>query len=75
MFTVEVLESIGKQPIVLNASQVVVRLSNGTPVSVAALYGGDDSVLVSHCDDKNFNENLDKIGISSTVIVEKVAVK
>ena len=55
----------------LEASQVVVRLANGTPVSLAALFGGDQAVLVSHCDDPNFNEDLSKLGITQTVITEK----
>lgn len=75
MFIVEVLESVGKPPVTLSASQVVVRLPNGTPVSIAALFGGLDSVLVSHCEDKNFNDNLSKVGIASTVIVEKADIK
>ncbi len=70
MFSVEVLQGIGKPPIKVDATQVVVRLANGTPVILAALFGGENSVLVSHCEDKNFNANLEKVGINSTVILE-----
>lgn len=74
MFFVEIVESIGKPPLRLEASQVVIRLPNNTPVSLAALYGTADSVLVSHCDDPSFNENLRKLGINETVISTHVKV-
>ena len=74
MFIVEVLESIGKPPLRIPASQVVVRMQDNTPVSVAALFGSSTSVMVSHCEDANFNDNLRKLGINETVISTKVQV-
>ena len=74
MFYVEIINGIGKSPIRVEASQVVIRMPNGTPVSVAALYGGPDSVLVSHCEDPNFNANLKKLGINETVVVSNVRI-
>lgn len=74
MFFVEIIEAIGKPPLRVPASQVVVRMPDGTPVSIAALFGSNSSVLVSHCEDANFQNNLQKIGIQETVIVEKVKV-
>ena len=74
MFIVEVVQSIGRPPIKMEASQVVIRMSDGTPVSLAALYGSIDSVLVSHCDDPNFNNNLKKLGINDTVVTEKLRI-
>ena len=74
MFVIEILERIGKDPIRLEASQAVIRMSDGTPVSFAAIYGTDRSVMVSHCDDANFNDNLKKLGITDTVIAEKLKV-
>lgn len=74
MFFVEIIEAIGKPPLRIPASQVVVRMPNGTPVSIAALFGSNSSVLVSHCEDPDFHNNLQKIGINETVIVEKVKV-
>ena len=75
MFTVEVVQGIGKPPIVLEASQVLIRMPDGTPVSLAALYGSSSSVLVSHCEDTNFNNNLRKLGLRDTVVTEKLKVK
>lgn len=72
MFYVEVINGIGKPPLKVEASQVVIRMPNGTPVSIAALYGGPNSVLVSHCEDANFNANLKKLGINETVIVSSL---
>ena len=74
MFIVEVIESIGKPPLRIPASQVVVRMQDGTPVSVAALFGRATSVMVSHCEDASFNDNLRKLGINETVISTKVQV-
>jgi hypothetical protein len=75
MFKVEILEQIGTPPLQVAASQVVIRLADGTPVSLAALFGGEDALLVSHCDDPRFNDNLSKLGIEQTVIVEKVDIR
>lgn len=74
MFFVEILETVGQPPLRLQASQVVIRMPNGTPVSVAALFGTSESVLVSHCEDPNFNNNLQKLGINETVITTKLKV-
>lgn len=74
MFNVEILEQIGKKPLVLPASQVVVRMPDGTPISVAALYGSSSSVMVSHCTDKDFQETLGKLGINQKVTVTQIKV-
>jgi hypothetical protein len=74
MFTIEILQGIGKPPIRLEASQVVIRMPDGTPVSVAALFGGSGGLMVSHCTDEQFNDNLQKLGITQTVITKKVQV-
>lgn len=58
----------------MQASQVVIRLPDGTPISLAALYGSSESVLVSHCSDNNFNDNLRKLGMNDTVVTEKLKV-
>jgi hypothetical protein len=75
MFKVEILERIGVPPLTVDASQVVIRLDDGTPVSVAALFGGTEALMVSHADDPDFNQNLDKLGINQTVITEKFEIK
>jgi hypothetical protein len=49
-------------------------MANGTPVSVAAMFGGPHSVLVSHCEDPSFNSNLQKLGINETVISSRMKV-
>jgi hypothetical protein len=74
MFVVEVVQAIGRPPLKVEASQVVIRMPDGTPISLAALFGGPDSVLVSHCEDANFNENLRKLGLTDTVVTEKLKV-
>lgn len=74
MFFVEIVEQIGKPPLRIPASQAVIRLADGTPISMAAMFGSERSVIVSHCEDNNFQQNLQKIGITDTVIVEKMKV-
>jgi hypothetical protein len=75
MFKVEILEQVGVPPLQVAASQVVIRLANGTPISVAALFGGEESVLVSHCDDPNFNDTLAKLAINQTVITKQLEIR
>lgn len=72
MFNIEILERVGQKPIVLTASQVIVRMPDGTPISVAALYGSNSSVMVSHCTDKDFQETLGKLGINEKVTVTQI---
>jgi hypothetical protein len=73
MFSIEVLRGIGQPPIVLDdITQVVVRMPNHAPVSVASLYGAGSMVLVSHCKDPEFKDVLRKLGVTGTVIVEEV---
>jgi hypothetical protein len=68
MFEIEILQGIGVAPQRIKASQVVIRMPGGTPVAVAALFGGSQGLLVSHCKDAEFNSNLDKLGIREVVI-------
>jgi len=70
-FFVEILDGVGKPPLKVEASQLVVRMPNGTPVSVAAEFGGG-AVIVSHCKDEEFHNNLVKLGINDTVVLEKM---
>jgi hypothetical protein len=74
MFQVEIMQGIGKPVQVLSATQVVIRTPNGTPVSLAAMFGGSSGIMVSHCNDPEFTANLRKVGIADTVITEKVNV-
>ena len=59
---------IGSEPIVLDATQVVVRGDNGDPVQIAAEHGPEGVLLLSNVYDENFNESLRKIGLDITVI-------
>lgn len=73
MFEVEILQGIGVAPQRVKATQVVVRMPGGTPVVLAALFGGESSMLVSHCKDSDFNSNLKKLGINEVVVTADVA--
>jgi hypothetical protein len=66
---VEILpEGIGSRPIVLEATQVVVKGDNGTPVQLAAEQGPAGVLLLSNVDDDDFNNALKQIGYDITVI-------
>ena len=47
---------IGSKPIILEATQVVVKGENGQPVQLAAESGVPGVLLLSNVDDSDFNE-------------------
>ena len=63
---------IGSEPIVLDATQVVVRGDNGDPVQIAAEHGPEGVLLLSNVYDTDFNESLRKIGLDITVICKEL---
>ena len=64
-------DGIGSEPIVLDASQVVIRGSNGDPVQIAAENGPEGVLLLSNVDDSDFNSTLRAIGLDITMICKK----
>jgi len=72
MFQVELVQDFGKPAKVIEANQIVVRLSNGTPVLigvVSATTDDGDVVEVSHCKDSDFQSTLRRLNIPGTVTV------
>jgi hypothetical protein len=72
VFKVEVLQGLGKAPAVLDASQLVVRMGDGTPVMLAAVFaqsGSSSIVTLAHCNDPDFQKNLQQLGITDKVAV------
>jgi hypothetical protein len=65
-------DGVGSEPIVLDASQVVVRGSNGDPVQIAAENGPEGVLLLSNVDDADFADALRTIGLDITVICTKL---
>jgi len=65
-------DGIGSEPIILDATQVVVRGANGDPVQIAAEHGPEGVLLLSNVYDDNFNESLQSIGLDITVICKKL---
>ena len=60
-------------PLRINASQLLVRQNNGTPIMVAAEYGGDHrSQEVAKVGDPDFEYLLKKLGIHMTVIADEL---
>lgn len=65
-------DGIGSEPIILDASQVVIRGENGDPVQFAAERGPEGVLLLSNIYDDDFNEALQSIGLDITVICKKL---
>jgi hypothetical protein len=63
---------IGSKPIILEATQVVVKGENGQPVQLAAESGVPGVLLLSNVDDSDFNELLQQVGYDITVICNKL---
>lgn len=65
-------KGIGSTPIILEATQVVVKGDNGDPVQIAAEQGLPGVLLLSNVDDDDFNEALRQIGYDITVICKDI---
>lgn len=63
---------IGAEPLVLDATLVLVELEDGTPVMVCGEYGPEGAVRASHAGDDDFNKSLNMLGIDKTVICDTV---
>ena len=63
---------IGSEPIILDATQIVVRGENGDPVQIAAEQGPEGVLLLSNVYDKDFNQSLRAIGLDITVICKEL---
>lgn len=82
------LKGVGGEPLVVDATMVVVRLDDTTPIlavgeralrlkpgepaAVAGAVGGDGIVRASHALDEDFNATLRALGINRTVICDKL---
>lgn len=63
---------IGSKPIILEATQVVVKGDNGEPVQIAADQGSQGVLLLANVYDDDFNDALKQIGYDITVICKKL---
>lgn len=54
------------------ASQMIVRNDDGTPISLAAVYGPDNSIAVSKVGDDDFQTMLRNLGVMMTVNVQRL---
>jgi hypothetical protein len=65
-------EGVGSKPIILEATQVVIKGDNGEPVQLAAEQGPPGVLLLSNVYADDFNEALQQIGYDITVICKKL---
>lgn len=65
-------DGIGTEPVILSASQVVVRGDNGDPVQIAAEHGPEGVLLLSNVYDENFADALRSIGLDITVVCKQL---
>jgi len=63
---------MGAQPIVMEASLVLVELDDGTPVMISGEYGPEGAVKSSHAGETDFNKTLRDLGIDRVVICDSV---
>jgi len=60
------------KPEVIEATQVVIKQADGTPIGVAAEYGPEGAHAVSHAGDDDFNKILEALGIDRLVITDSL---
>ena len=57
---------------VLEASQVLIKQADGTPIGVAAEYGPEGTYAVSYAGEPDFNRILAALGIDQLVITDEL---
>jgi hypothetical protein len=68
---VEILPNgIGSEPILLEASLVVVRMDDGTPVMVSGEFGPEGVIRSSHALDRDFQTTIRQLGVDRAKISE-----
>lgn len=68
-------DGVGRSaPLVVHASQVLVRQDNGTPIMIAARYGPDGAEAVGSLghDAEEFNRFLRACGVNMTCVVQRL---
>lgn len=61
----------GQQPFAIAASQVVIKMDDGTPVTVA-FEMGNRAIRISKVGDKDFEPALRELGLPDTVICDEL---
>lgn len=69
---VEVIDKLFGTPLRLNATQVTIRTDEGAVIALAAAYGPPGGILVTHCNDADFNEQIQKFGLSRITVEARV---
>jgi hypothetical protein len=59
-------------PLVIAATQIVIRADDGTPICVAAHFGPERAYAVEKAGDPDFQRALRAMGIRETVICDRV---
>ena len=65
-------KGVGGTPLFIDASLVICRLADGTPVMLAGEYGPDGEVRASHALDDDFNQTLGALGVSQLVMCDRL---
>jgi len=73
MLKVETFKPGGRDPDSLEASRVLIRDQHGNPVVVAVTYA-DNCVLVSTCNDDDFQTVLDTLGVKASHVKKRITV-
>ncbi len=70
---IQVLRGIGQEPLILEATLVIVYHNDGTPVMVSGEYGPDDTINSSHAQDPVFQQTLSNLGVTRTTICDTLS--
>lgn len=65
-------DGVGGQPLILNATLVVVYHDDGSPIMVSGAYGPEGAIRSSHALDADFNATLYALGVRRTSICDEL---
>lgn len=74
MITIEAFSPGGKDPIVMEASRVLIKTANGNPLCLVVTWGDKGQYLHTDYEDKDFDAMLQTFGVDAAVVLKKVKI-
>jgi hypothetical protein len=74
MITIEAFSPGGKDPIVMEASRVLIKTANGNPLCLVVTWGDKGQYLHADYEDKDFDAMLQTFGVDAAVVLKKVKI-
>lgn len=72
MITIEAFSPDGKNPIVMEASRVLIKTANGNPICLVVTWGDKNQYLHTAEGDDDFDGMLRTFGVDSAVVLKRV---